>query len=89
MAVARPWSGDRQSRQNASIGRPSLGSGLVGIAIVAAAGVVAMKLIGANSGPSSSRTSAGLGRRSAVGHEPEVQRSITIEDVSPDELYRR
>ncbi|WP_195904245.1 SRPBCC family protein [Microvirga lotononidis] len=35
------------------------------------------------------RTRTGQNRRSAAGHEPELERSITIEDVPADELYRR
>ncbi|MPR12714.1 SRPBCC family protein [Microvirga tunisiensis] len=63
--------------------------GIVGLALAAAAGVAAVGLIGAQMRHNGSRTSTDPNRRSAAGHEPEVERSITIEDVPADELYRR
>jgi uncharacterized membrane protein len=61
----------------------------VGLALAAAAGVGAIGLIGAQMRHTGSRTRTGPSRRAAARHEPEVERSITIEDVPADELYRR
>ena len=78
----------RQGGRNGHGGGPGLG--IVGLALVAAAGVAAVGLIGAQLRDGSSvRTRTAPDRRSAAGHEPEVERSITIEDVSADELYQR
>ncbi len=76
----------RQHRQDAPDIRPS--SSLIGLAL-AAAGVAAIGLIGAQMSATGSRTGRGPNRRSAAGHEPEVERSITIEGIPKDELYRR
>lgn len=85
MAGARSWSDHRQGRQDAYSGTSP---GMIGLALVAAAGV-AIGLIGTQMGATGSRTGRGPNRRPATGQEPEVERSITIEDVPKDELYRR
>jgi len=62
---------------------------MVGLALAAAAGVAIIGLIGAQPG-AASRTGTGPNRRrSAVTPEPDIERSITIEDASADELHRR
>src|SRR3954452_15760370 len=85
--TAQPWPSQRQGRQNAPGRRSSLG--MVGLALAAAAGVAAIGLIDAQMRDTGRRTRTGPNRRTAAGHEPEVERSITIEDVPADELYRR
>ena len=85
--AAQPWPGQRQGRQDALGGRSSLG--IVGLALAAAAGAGAIGLISAQIRQTGSRTRTGPNRQPAAGHEPEVERSITIEDVPADELYRR
>jgi uncharacterized membrane protein len=85
--AAQSWPGQRQSRQDAPRGRSS--PGIVGLALAAAASVAAVGLIGAQMRHTGSRTRTGPNRRAAARHEPEVERSITIEDVPADELYRR
>ena len=75
--VDRMYTGDRP------------GSGTVGFALAIAAGVAAIGLIGAQMRPTGSRTRTGPNRRTVAGYKPEVERSITIEDASADELYRR
>ena len=62
---------------------------MVGLALAAATGVAAIGLIEARMRTTGGRTRTGPNRRSATGHEPEVERSITIEDVPADELYRQ
>lgn len=81
---ARSWP---ERRQEPSDSRPS--AGMVGLALAAAAGVAAIGLIGAQLGTTGSRARMGPNGRPAAGHDPEVERSITIEGVSADELYRR
>jgi uncharacterized membrane protein len=81
------WPGRREGRQEPLGGRSSLG--IVGLALAAAAGVGAIGLIGAQMRNTGSKTRTGPNRQSTAGHEPEVERSITIEDVPADELYRR
>jgi uncharacterized membrane protein len=86
------WSGPRRDRHDA-LGHDALGSrpspGIVGLALAAAAGVAVIGLIGAQT-VATSRTGMGPNRRrSAAEHEPDIARSITIEDVSADDLYRR
>ncbi|TGD97655.1 SRPBCC family protein [Methylobacterium nonmethylotrophicum] len=86
-ARAGSWAGRRRGGHDGLGGVSS--PGLVGLALAAAAGVAVIGLIGAGTGPAS-RTGAGpTRRRSAATPEPEITRSITIEDVSADELYRR
>jgi uncharacterized membrane protein len=85
---AQSWPDRRQGGRNGHGGGSGLG--IVGLALVAAAGVAAVGLIGAQLRDGSLvRTGTAPDRRSAAGHEPEVERSITIEDVSADELYQR
>ncbi|KQO59391.1 hypothetical protein ASF22_06975 [Methylobacterium sp. Leaf87] len=62
---------------------------MVGLALAAAAGVAAIGMLGAQMGTAGNRTGRGSNRRSVVKYEPDFQRSITIEDVPTDELYRR
>nr|WP_082483795.1 SRPBCC family protein [Methylobacterium sp.] len=87
MASTRSGSGYRQGRQDAPDDRSSLG--MVGLALAAAAGVAAIGMLGAQMGTAGNRTGRGSNRRSVVKYEPDFQRSITIEDVPTDELYRR
>src|SRR5918994_2645938 len=69
---------------------PGPGLGAVGLAFAAAAGVAAIGLLGAQVRQTRGRTASDPSRRSAaVGREPEIERSITIEDVPAEELYRR
>jgi uncharacterized membrane protein len=52
--------------------------------------VAAIGLLGAQVRQTGGRTALGPSRRSAAaGREPEIERSITIEDVPAEELYRR
>ncbi|KQP26482.1 SRPBCC family protein [Methylobacterium sp. Leaf100] len=62
---------------------------MVGLALAAAAGVAAIGMLGAQMGTAGNRTGRGSNRHSVVKYEPDFQRSITIEDVPTDELYRR
>lgn len=62
---------------------------MVGLALAAAAGVAAIGMLGAQMGTAGNRTGRGPNRRSVAKYEPDFQRSITIEDVPKDELYRR
>ncbi|GJE01443.1 SRPBCC family protein [Methylobacterium isbiliense] len=62
---------------------------MVGLALAAVAGVAAISLIGTQMGTPGTRTRMGPNRRSGAGQEPDIERSITIEDVPQDELYRR
>jgi uncharacterized membrane protein len=80
---AQTWPDRRQTRRDDHNG--SSGLGIIGL-VLAAAGAAAVGLIGAQL-----RGGARIGpsRRSAAGHEPEIERSITIEDAPADELYRR
>lgn len=81
--------GDRPAghRHDAPGGRS--GTGMVGLALAAAAGVAVLGLIGARS-DAAGRTGAGPNRRrSDPAAEPDISRSITVEAVSADELYRR
>lgn len=84
--AAQSWPGHRQGRQDAPSDHAGLG--LVGLALAAVAGVAAVGLIGAQMGTTGTRR-MGPNRRSTVGQEPDIERSITIEDVPQDELYRR
>src|SRR3954469_22787537 len=82
MTAARSGPDHRQGRQYANSGRSS--PAMVGFALAAAAGVAAIGLIGAQIGTAGSRVGRGPNRRPSAKHEPDVQRSITIEDVAPD-----
>lgn len=82
---ARSWAESWSDRwQDGPGGRSS--PGLVGLALAAAAGVAVIGLISTQTGLTS-RT--GSNRRRSAAEEPDIARSITIEDVSADELYRR
>ncbi len=87
MPRAQPWTGRRQGGPDALENRST--PGMVGLALAAAAGVAIIGLIGAQPG-TASRTGTGPNRRrSTATPEPDVERSITVEDVSAEELHRR
>ena len=88
-AAEDPWLGPgrRQGRQDASGGLST--PGLIGLALAAAAGVAAIGVLGAQRSASGGRTGGDPNRGSAAWRKPEIERSITIEDVPADELYRR
>lgn len=87
MAGARSWAGQQRGGHDVLGGRSA--PGLVGLALAAAAGVAVIGLIGAQTGIASQAGTRPNRRRSAMAQEPDIERSITIEDVSADELYRR
>ena len=88
-AIGTVWSGSDHRH-----GRPAPSSalsnpGIVGLALAAAAGVAAIGMLGAQRGASWGRIGENTNRWPAAGRNPEIERSITIEDVPADKLYRR
>jgi uncharacterized membrane protein len=87
MPRAQPWAGRRQGGPDVLENRST--PGMVGLALAAAAGVAIIGLIGAQPGTANRAGTGPNRRRSAATPEPDIARSITIEDASADELHRR